>query len=142
MGTDSGYEDRDRRRSIRWTQTIPVKFSLINGDSDYVRRKIQNASIHNISKLGVCLEVCGLDEVMVDELNAGKLKVFLEIELPGIKEPILALAKSVWLSKLGKEKWEPQDCYLIGLNFVDITAASVDIITDFILRSFSESSRK
>lgn len=142
MKPEDEFHGKDRRRSVRWKQFIPARISLINGDKEIILKGIQSASIHNISSIGACLEVTQLDEGLKDGLTSGSIKVFLEIDLPGAKEPILALAKVIWLSKLWKEKWEPEGGYLMGVKFVDITASSRDIIREYILRLYADSSRK
>jgi len=135
-------EEEERRRSIRWKQVVPARISLINGEKEVVLKGMRNASIHNISSLGVCLEIAQLDEVLKDGLVSGKIKVLLEIALPGTKEPILAMAKVIWLSKLWKEKWEPEGGYLLGMNFIDITTSSRDIIREYVLKFYAQISKE
>jgi len=100
--------------------------------------KWHSGTIHDISTKGACLEIDEFEEEWKDELISGRIKILLEIKLPDLKEPILALAKMVWLSKLWKEKEGAGGKYLMGLEVMDITTLSQDAIRDYILKSYAK----
>lgn len=127
----------EKREQIRWQQIIPGKFLLINGDRGESFGQQRSAIIHNISAGGLCVELDTLDESLSDDLTSGRVKLLLEISLPSAKEPILALAKVVWVSKLWKEKGVCEGEYLLGLQFTELTTSSRDAISDFILKSYA-----
>lgn len=137
MEPDKKYKGEDRRKGVRWSQIIPTNYLLINCERDTILKEMRVASIHDISAVGVCLEVSELDESLKDDLISGRAKVLLEMELPGIREPISASSKVVWLSKLWKESGKAEGGYLMGLDFIDIATSSSDIIIDFILKSYA-----
>lgn len=136
MWSDKKDYDVEKRENVRWEQIIPMKFALINGEREVVLKEMQHASIHNISANGVSIEMGQLEQDLKDDLISGRIKLILEIQLPSLKEPIFALAKVSWLSKLWKEGETAEGKYLMGLRFVDITVSSRDIIIDYILKSY------
>lgn len=138
MDQGNDYTGADRRRNIRWSQAIAAGFKFVSQERKAAGSGRYSGIIHNISADGACLEIGELDEQWKDEIISGKLRILVEINLPGSSGPILALAKGVWISKLWEEKdaGAGQGKYLLGLNFTDITTASKDAITGHILKSY------
>ena len=129
----------EKREQIRWQQIIPGRIIFINIEREKSFGKRHSVIIHNISAGGLCVEVDTLDENLRDDLISGIVKMLVEISLPSTREPILAMAKVVWLSKLWKEKGATKGEYLMGLQFTELTTSSKDAITDCILKSYAES---
>jgi len=129
------YPGPERRENVRIYQVLPVEFVFINEDTSAELSKPCSAVIQNISAGGVLLEVDELNESWKDGLFSGMIKVAIEIKLPGIEQPIRALARMVWFSKLWKEK-DKKEKYVMGLEFVDITTRAQDLIREYIISSF------
>jgi len=129
------FEGPERRENVRIYLSASADFIFINDERSAELSKQRSGEIKNISATGVLLEIDELNETWKDGLFTGVIKIALEIKLPGLERPIRALARMVWLSKLWKEK-ESREKYVLGLNFVDITTQSQDLIKDYIIASY------
>lgn len=137
MENKNKYVSLEKREHIRWSQIVPAAYKLIDGEREISLGKWHLGTIHNISVGGLCLEAGEFEDGNKEELFSGRTKILLKIKLPGLKEPILAIAKAVWLSKLWKEKAEGSGKCLIGVTFEDISSVSKDTIVDYVLKTYA-----
>jgi len=131
------YKGPEHRESVRLGQDIPVEYNFINEVKSVELSQMREGTIHNVSSGGVQLEVENLRDEWTNGLYSGLIKIGLKIKLPGEKQIIRALAKVIWLTK----SWQETNRYIMGLEFLDITTADRDKITNYILNSYLEERR-
>jgi c-di-GMP-binding flagellar brake protein YcgR len=130
------YKGSDRRQSVRLSKELSSKFMLIDEEKSAEITNVRSASIRNISAGGALMECTDLKDEWIEGLVSGMIKVALEIEVPESENPVRALARAVWFSKIDKDEKTKQEKYILGLKFVDITTASQDIIRNYIIKTY------
>jgi c-di-GMP-binding flagellar brake protein YcgR len=130
------YKGLDRRQSVRLSREMPAKFMLIDEEKSAEITDVRSGSIRNISAGGALMECTDLNEEWIEGLVSGMIKAALEIEVPESESPVRALARAVWFSKIDKDEKTKKQKYILGLQFVDITTASQDIIRNYIIKTY------
>jgi len=128
------YKLINRRQFVRLSRYLPTEVIFFDDTRCQILSPRYRGIIRNISAGGVLLELDKLDKDWIDALCDGFIKLALEIKLPTAKEPVIALAKMIWISK--PEESPATGRYLLGLHFVDITTDDQDKIRDCIIKSY------
>jgi hypothetical protein len=135
---EKNYSGPERRESVRLKQIIPIEFSLISDERVAEVSGKRKAVIQNISAGGVRMEVEGIEDILIEGLRNGLIKVGLQIPLPNSREPLRILARALWITKTISPASSGKPMYIMGLKFIDITTAYQDIIRDYVTRFFLE----
>ena len=130
------YKGLDRRGGVRLSRKLIAKFMLVNEETAEELTGLEMGSVLNISAGGALLEVETLKEEWIEGLISGVIKVALDIEVPTSNDPVRALSRAVWFSKINASKEKGKDRYILGLRFLDITTACQDIIRDYIIKTY------
>ncbi|MFH1338964.1 MAG: PilZ domain-containing protein [Candidatus Omnitrophota bacterium] len=130
------YKGLDRRQSVRLSRELPSRFMLIDEDKSAEITGVCSGSVRNISAGGALMECYDLSDAWIEGLVSGMIKVAVEIEVPESEAPVRALARAAWFSKIEKDEEKDKEKYILGLQFVDITTASQDIIRNYIIKSY------
>ncbi|MFA5176753.1 MAG: PilZ domain-containing protein [Candidatus Omnitrophota bacterium] len=113
------YLGQEKRQYLRLDTVFPVQFRLVALDGKTLVSEWLQGFTNNLSKGGICLSVNNLAPQSAQLLKEHKVKLSLEIDLPIIRKPIVALAAPAWV------KDDPDGtnrCY-IGLAYEKIDAA-------------------
>lgn len=132
------YSGLERRKAVRLEQDIPVEYNFLNDIKSLELSRKRSGIIRDISALGVRLEADELNRDWIEGLYSGLIKLGIEIKLPGEKRPIRALTKVVWLTKAWQDNEGGLTKYVLGLEFLDITTADLDVIKSYIINSYLE----
>ena len=97
---------------------------------------IMDLNKEEVELLEMIMECFDLSEEWMEGLASGMIKIALEIEIDGSKNPVRALSKMMWFSKIGNDEKTKKEKYVLGLRFVDITTDSQDIIKDYIIKNY------
>lgn len=130
------YKGPERRESVRLEQDIPAEYNFINDIKSVALSQKRSGMIRNISARGVRLEVSELDESLMEGLYSGLIKLGVLINLPGEERPLKAIAKVAWLTKAFEKSDTESIKYILGLEFLDLSAADIDTIIKYILNKY------
>lgn len=108
----------ERRRYIRMPTIFPVEYQLYSSENDKLISPLKQGFTRDISAGGLCLEVKGLDNGFIPELQQTGTQLVVYINVPFHREPIRAKAELRWFKKI--ENKVPSH-YLIGLEYVNIS---------------------
>ena len=130
------YKGPERRESVRLEQDIPAEYNFINEIKSVALSHKRSGTIRNISSKGVRLEINELDASLMEGLYSGLIKLGILINLPGEERPLKAIAKVAWLTKAFENSDTGSAKYILGLEFLDISAADTDAIVKYILNEY------
>jgi len=125
----------ERRETVRLELNIPVEYTLINDIKSTELSRRRRATVTNISARGLRIESDEIDDSLIEELYNGRIKLGLEMKLPGTDIPVKALAKVAWLTKGWKEQ-DGRAKYIMGLEFLDITTVHQDMVREYIINFY------
>lgn len=119
-GNIPGFE---RRKYVRLDLPIPIKYAVINRDKQAISQPAEYAAItKNISAGGLMIEV----PLLVDEFMMTKSLLKVEVDLPDKAAQIHAVARI-----LCAKRSDTEDCYHLGLSFIEIDEQDRKRIVDF-----------
>jgi hypothetical protein len=130
------YEGPEKRRAIRWYESLPVEYVLINNTTPPEFSPKRKGFLYNISTEGICMEMPKIDEEWKVGLLSRMIKVALEVKLPKINKSIKALGEVVWMSQTWEQDRPDKDSYMIGLEFIDTPMNSRDTIREYIISCY------
>ena len=106
----------EHRNFIRLDSVFPVQFRAQNPDAKSFISDWLQGFTNNIGKGGLCLSVNNLNAELIKSLKQGQVKLWLEIDLPVVKEPIKAKASISWV----RQDASGSNKYVLGLRYVEI----------------------
>lgn len=114
------WEGEERRMSVRMITGLPVRYSI--EIKPHIKR---DSRMKDLSRKGMCL-------LISEKLREGTL-LFLEFDIPGIRETISVDGKVVWADGDFDERGEVgQRLFRTGVQFVNIKPGDSDILTSYI----------
>lgn len=130
------YWDKERRRSVRCRIDIASDFVFFSDliVPDFPRRR--QGWVRDLSALGVCVDIAGIEAGEVEGLVRGVIKIAVDSQIPHRRESFAALARAVWVREKNAHESEAAPGYILGLEYIDITAKDSDAIKDFIIQFF------
>lgn len=132
MDNEVRWAEIERRRSVRWHERTSAEFILFCDMiiPDFPAKR--EGLISNFSSTGVFAKIKGIKEEWVAGLLSGATKIGVKMKLPKMGEEIKALAKLIWIRRFQ----EGEDEHTVGLDFMDITTATRDILRTYIIDSY------
>ncbi|MDD5565939.1 MAG: hypothetical protein PHG31_03485 [Candidatus Omnitrophica bacterium] len=110
------YSGRERRQYTRIDSVLPVQFKLVDiRNGQYASGWLQGFT-NNIGKGGICLQVNTIDPVLSAQIRERKVKLYIELELPFYRRPIVTHAHTAWMKRISTDT----EKYLIGLSYESI----------------------
>jgi c-di-GMP-binding flagellar brake protein YcgR len=128
------YEGPEKRRSVRWYESLPVEYVLTNNTNPPQFSNMRKGVLYNISANGICMEIPKIDEEWKVGLLSRMIKVALEVKFPKTNKSIIGLGGVIWMSQSWEESGSAKDNYMLGLEFIDVPSYSRDIIREYIIR--------
>jgi len=89
---------KDKRKYIRLDTVFPVEFRLVSPNGQICLTDWLQGFTRNICEGGICLEINKINPEFVKFLEARQAKLALKIEVPVIKNPIIATANTIWIN--------------------------------------------
>lgn len=113
----------ERRKYVRLDLPVSIKYAVISRDKQAVSHPAGHTAVSkNIGGGGLMIEV----PLLVDEFMMTKSLLKVEIDLPDVAAQIHAVARIVFAKRSDAE-----DCYHLGLSFIEIDEQDRKRIIDF-----------
>lgn len=128
------YIGQERRKTIRCMKVFDADFiffsDLIVPDSPRCCRGV----VRNFSVSGLCVDIDGISSGEVDGMRAEAIKLGAKFNFFGDDRIFKALGRVVWL----KPKQMSGNGYIMGVEFVDITAYCQELLESYIVEYYIE----
>ena len=127
------YWSKERRRSVRCRIDIASEFVFFSDMivPDFPKRR--PGWIRDLSALGLCADIDGIESGEIDGLSMGVIKIGIDSQIPHHQRRFAALARTAWIKERTSSD---QPGYILGLEYVDIAADASDGIRDFIIQFY------
>lgn len=103
------WDGSERRRYVRVSTNVPIRYSLPKESNNHIKA----IKTKDISVGGICMTVN-------EKLNP-RLRLYLEIETPGLPSPVCARGEVVWVKESTEDKNEDGIRYFnIGIEFKEV----------------------
>jgi hypothetical protein len=108
----------EHRKYLRLDTVLPVQFRLEDEQQEVLLSGWLQGFTNNISRGGICLAINTIDPELFAILQAKKVKLSLEIDIPICRKAICARASVVWAKDIFGDKHQ----YLVGVKYDQIAA--------------------
>ena len=126
------YNGPERRKFVRLPVSLPVDFLLFDTEESKQLTEVNRAQAKNICAGGLLIETSVVPTKWINDLISGRIKLMLEIKLPGFDESMQTFADVVWMTRR-REPEKNAESLLMGLSFTAINAEDRDKINKFVL---------
>lgn len=110
---------------------VPIRYKLVRPTGEKVVEDLFEGSTVNISTGGVLLDGKLPDPSYVVELLAQRIRIALNMAIPGDTAPVKAIARAAWIERLE----EKSGIFPMGLSFDEISDGDRSRIQRFTIKS-------
>ncbi len=121
----------ERRQFVRVRMEVPIRYKLVRPTGEKVVEDLFEGSTVNISTGGVLLDGKLPDPSYVVELLAQRIRIALNMAIPGDTAPVKAIARAAWIERLE----EKSGIFPMGLSFDEISDGDRSRIQRFTIKS-------
>lgn len=121
----------ERRQFVRVRLEVPIRYKLVRPDGQKVVEELFEGSTTNISTGGILLNGRLPDPSYVVELLAQRIRISLNMAIPGEAVPVKAIARAAWIERLE----EGSGIFPMGLSFDEIADADRSLIQRYTIKS-------
>ncbi len=121
----------ERRQFVRVRLEVPIRYKLVRPDGQKVVEDLFEGNTTNISTGGILLNGKLPDPSFVVELLAQRIRIALNMAIPGDEAPVKAIARAAWIERLE----EKSGIFPMGLSFDEISDADRSRIQRYTIKS-------